>query len=315
MPPKQLRSFVFTLNNYTEADVDFLRNYASQCRYLVFGYEVGESGTPHLQGYAQLINKVAFGKLHKLFPRAHVEQTKGTPTEAAVYCKKDGKIEEFGTLMTVESGGGAGHLGGKVGGEAEQARWRNVIKLAKEGNLDEIAEQDPKAYLRMYSTLRLIAKDHLPKVDDLPNTTGFWIYGPSGVGKSRGVRTVFASKGLAIYDKPLNKWWDGYQGEPVVLLDDFDPDHKVLKHYLKRWGDHYSFPAEIKGGSLRIRPSIVVVTSQYSIEQTWEDEQTREALKRRYSVLYLDSVATALAWTDKEVSIPVVFHNEHNLES
>jgi hypothetical protein len=24
----------------------------------------------------------------------------------------------------------------------------------------------------------------------------------------------------AIYDKPSNEWWDGYDGEPVVLVDD-----------------------------------------------------------------------------------------------
>lgn len=315
MPAKQLRSFVFTLNNYEDADVNFLRDFASKCRYLVFGYEVGDSGTPHLQGYAQLINRIAFTKLHKLMPKAHLEETRGTPLEASTYCKKDGAIEEFGELSTVESGGKHGAKGGEAGGEAEKERWRSVIKDAKEGNLDAIAERDPQAYLRMYTTLRQIAKDHLPQVDDLPNTTGFWVYGPSGVGKSRGIRDVFTAKGLAIYDKPLNKWWDGYQGEPVVVLDDFDPDHKVLRHHLKRWGDHYSFPAECKGSAMRIRPSIVVVTSQYSIEQIFDDEPTREALKRRYKVLYLDSVETALKWREEELAIPVVFHNEHNLES
>lgn len=36
-----------------------------------------------------------------------------------------------------------------------------------------------------------------------------WHYGPTGVGKSRGVRLTYGAEG--IYMKAFNKWWDGYQ--------------------------------------------------------------------------------------------------------
>jgi len=304
MPAKQVRSFCFTLNNYSEEDIVKVRAFSAKCRYLVFGLEVGESGTPHIQGYAQLINRIAFNTLKKLFPTMHIEETRGTPEEAATYCKKDGVIEEFGELATVAKGG-----------KDEKARWLSVIELAKKGDLDAIAESDPSAYLRMYGTLRQIAKDHLPKVDDLPETTGMWIYGPSGVGKSRGIREVARNKDLPLYDKPINKWWDGYNNEPVVLIDDFDKTHHVLGHYLKRWGDHYAFTCEIKGGALRIRPKLVVVTSQYPIEAIWEDVETRDAIKRRFKVIYLDNIETALQWRTNDLPRHVEFNNEHNLEA
>jgi len=307
MPAKQLRSFCFTWNNYTEEDLEKVRNYKVMCRYLVFGLETGESGTPHIQGYCQLINRVAFNTLKKLFPKMHIEETRGTPEEASTYCKKDGVIEEFGELGTTAKGA-------DKGGAAEKARWQNVIEMAKKGDLDAIAESDPSAYLRMYGTLRQIAKDHLPKVDDLPTTTGLWIYGPSGVGKSRSVRQIMAARNTPIYDKPINKWWDGYSNEPCVLIDDFDKTHAVLGHYLKRWGDHYAFTCEIKGGALRIRPKIVIVTSQYSIEQIWEDHETRDAIKRRFKVQYLDNIETALVWREGELKDAIEFNNEHNLE-
>ena len=52
----------------------------------------------------------------------------------------------------------------------------------------------------------------------------------------------------------MNKWWDGYAGEEVVVLDDFDPRHaEHLSYYLKIWADHYAFNAEVKGGMIRVR--------------------------------------------------------------
>lgn len=50
--------------------------------------------------------------------------------------------------------------------------------------------------------------------------------------------------------KSITKWWDGYKGERVVLIDDFEIDSiKYLNHYLKIWGDPYGkIHGEIKGG-------------------------------------------------------------------
>jgi len=298
MPATQLLSFCFTLNNYTNDDVDQVKAFQDKCRYLVIGYETGAQDTPHLQGYAQLTKKISFGKLKKLFPRMHIEATKGTPEQASAYCMKDGLFDSFGTLSTASSGG-----------QSEVERYANLIKLAEEGRLEEIKILDPYNYLRMYSTFHKIATAHPRPIDDLPTTTGMWIYGPSGVGKSRGIREVLKHHGIPFYDKGCNKWWDGYNNEPAVLIDDFDPTHKVLFHYVKRWTDHYAFRAEIKNSALFIRPKLVVFTSQYSIEEVWDDEPTRDAIRRRCKVQYLNDLETAIQWKDEALKEKIEFHN------
>lgn len=86
-----------------------------------------------------------------------------------------------------------------------------------------------------------------------------------------------------------NKWWDGYKGEPFVLLDDLDPDSaKPLRRHLKVWADRYGFLAEAKGGHACPTHKLFYVTSQYSIEECFpDDRKTQEAILRRFKVIHM----------------------------
>ena len=88
------RNYVFTTNNYTSTPP-----FHSAMRYLVFGKEVGESGTPHLQGYVVFNTQVSFKSCQKyLETGSHIEVAKGNHNQAITYCKKDGDFEEFGEI-------------------------------------------------------------------------------------------------------------------------------------------------------------------------------------------------------------------------
>ena len=101
----QSRHWVFTLNNWTEDEDDALRSPTNPFTYLVYGYETGQSGTPHLQGYVVFQQKKRLTQAKLLVsPRAALFIKRGTPQQAIAYCKKDGEFYEFGTAPQGRNG-------------------------------------------------------------------------------------------------------------------------------------------------------------------------------------------------------------------
>lgn len=304
LTPVRARSYVFTLNNYKDEDIEHLK--AADCKYLVFGKEVGEQGTNHLQGTIQYKNAKVFSTVKKdVGERAHIEICKSL-LDSVKYCKKDGDWFEKGQVPT-------------DGGVNEKERWELALKEAQETGVCS----DAQIQFKYRNVIKKHHEDHIlsRELQPLQNLDNVWIWGASGVGKSKLARTFgeesntgssataspadadsgvvpqarlsprwqsFAEGGGgSLYDKRLNKWWDGYTDEPTVLLDDFDKRHDYLIHYLKRWADHYPFPAEIKGGSKVIRPKRIIVTSNWNPEDIWKDENDLEPIRRRFKFIHM----------------------------
>lgn len=261
----QARRWCFTLNNYSDEDYENILKW--DCKYLIVGQEEGENGTPHLQGYVVFGSMKRLAAMKKLHPRAHFECARGTSSQNQEYCSKEGLFEEIGECPSDDPGA------------AEKERWKRAREIVQHGGDWEEIPDD--IYIRYYRTLKEIKKDHMVKVDDAEDVTGEWYYGPPGVGKSRKARESYPGA----YLKMQNKWWDGYQGEEFVILDDMDC--KELGHLLKIWADRYAFLAETKGGAIQIRPKKFVVTSNYSIEELFGgDSEMCGAIKRRFHVTH-----------------------------
>lgn len=89
------KHWCFTLNNYTQDDIDRIAENASFFEYLVYGREVGESGTPHLQGFVSFPSRVRLNYCVEKVGQAHFSVARNVD-HSIQYCKKDGDFIEYG---------------------------------------------------------------------------------------------------------------------------------------------------------------------------------------------------------------------------
>jgi len=276
------RNFAFTLNNYTPEDIEELKSFTN-IKYIGWAEEVSKSGTPHLQGLACFKSvKTLAAACTALTGKSHVEfkVEESTFKQARDYyaCNPDKgaplNLYEQGVLP----------MDPKAKGEATASAYAEAWSLAEQGKIDEI---DPLIRLKYLRTLEHVRTRYLKKrkLEDCTEKHD-WYYGPTRTGKSRKAREEL---GPCYKKRAATKWWDGYEDGPA-LIEDFDKAHHFMGHDLKIWLDRYPFPAEVKGSQGEIRPSRIIVTSNYHPSEIWTDPMTLEPILARIKVTHFPSV-------------------------
>jgi hypothetical protein len=94
-PCKQISPCIrwcFTLNNYVESELNLFSSIVpAKCKKFIAGFEVGENGTPHLQGYLEFKTKARPKSVFSC-ERIHWEKAGGTALENFKYCCKESNI-------------------------------------------------------------------------------------------------------------------------------------------------------------------------------------------------------------------------------
>lgn len=266
---RSAKHWVFTLNNYTDQEFANLKNEQERVKYFVMGREVGASGTPHLQGFISFNKRETARSVKSIVgSRAHVEIAKGTPEQAATYCKKDGDFFEYGTVPV---------------GRGKRSDLDVIFERVKAGaTRDEIRDEFFKTYARYYRAIDALISDCQSLRDWQTEVIVYW--GKTGTGKTR---QVFEFHDRAdIYIHPGDHWFDGYTGQPVALFDDFCGSEFKLTYLLKLL-DRYPMKVPIKGGFVNWIPKKIFITSNKNPDDWYPCaySEHRNALKRRLSVI------------------------------
>lgn len=91
--PSKSRGWQFTWNNYTDEDIEYLKNLTYE--YICWGKEIGTLGTPHLQGFIYFANARPFNSVRKILKNNHIEKARSF--DALVkYNEKQGDFYEYG---------------------------------------------------------------------------------------------------------------------------------------------------------------------------------------------------------------------------
>lgn len=262
------RNVCFTLNNYSDAEVDALYEWQKvACTYCVYGYECGIGGTHHLQGYAELKTRTRLSTLKKQLPRAHLEERRGTQKQAVDYCIKDGMYDEYGILRIQ----GARNDLDKCRLMAAESGMKAVTASC---NLQQIRVAEK------YLTYNEESRDWKPQVT--------WIWGKTGTGKSKAARDCVSDD---VYTKNTGtKWWDGYDAHHDCIIDDFRPSWWDLTYFLALL-DRYEFQVEVKGGMRQFRAHNIIVTSAFAPEDCYKGtgECIQQLLRRVDRVIHLEN--------------------------
>lgn len=169
--------------------------------------------------------------------------------------------------------------------ETPQAKRIKLVQDIKDHSVKELLETGVISVnqVRNVTLAKAIFTTSEPYEHD--TVRGVWIYGPPQTGKSTRARRDYGTDVFTV-DSPT-KWMDGYTGQSVILVDDFDTNWPAIwGFYFKRWADKFACQAEIKGGSVQLRHQHLVVTSNYSIEELYgSDLVLQAAIKRRFSVV------------------------------
>jgi len=249
------------VNSVRENDCDTFYDREAHVTYHISGKEVGAAGNRHRQQYSELSVPQRSSWIRKRLPGAHIERrSKGTRLQAIEYCKKDGNFEEWGT----PSGG--------QGTRNDLAEMKTQIDDG--ADMLSVADSHFGSFLRYHRGISLYRQLRFKGVRK--KRTVHWYWGPTGTGK-----TYSCPIGPGIYWKSgQNKWFPAYDGEKVVVFDDFRKNWWTFS-YMLRLTDDYPMTVEIKGSDVPFLAEEIFITSPYHPKDVYATQEDLAQLLRR----------------------------------
>jgi len=264
------RWFILTIPQADISLLDTLYELPQEIIYMKGQKELGEGGYKHWQLVVcmRVNSRIPAVKRH-FCNSAHVELTRSASALAYVW-KEETRVPnsqfEYGSLPVKRN---------------SATDWDKVWDSAKKGNFADIP---PQILVRSYSSIKSIAKDHM-KPEAMERTVKVY-WGLTGTGKSR---RAWQEASLDAFPKdPMTKFWDGYQNQENVVIDEYRGDISIS--HLLRWFDRYPVCVEAKHGGVVLKAKRIWITSNLHPDNWYPtlDRETVDALKRRLEITKIE---------------------------
>lgn len=304
------RTWMFTINNPIVNDLP--DRFTNNCEFITWQLEIGEKGTPHLQGYLVLKSnpKNKNGRTKKwlldtLAPMGvYFEPRNGSHEQAVHYCNKP--IENckckhcepkpvrlagpwtFGQWSETEGQ----QRGGRAAGAVHKRTVEDLLDDIKGGSTDrQVLDKYPRLAMTMTKGIeraRLILSQDEARVQ--PYCVVF--YGPTGTGKSHRAAEISKNNGGGFTFRKGNAgnmWADGYDPirHPVVTFEEMDGSFMPYRQLL-RICDKWQLVLDTKGGAVNFCPKIIIFTANKHPKEWYSEETVKDTteLMRRLSGAY-----------------------------
>lgn len=270
--PKSLlprgRNFLVTVNN-PELSAEELQQLLDRnnVKY-VFQRERGENGTEHYQLFVHCDQARTCNYVRSFLPTAHVEIARNAAAARAYCSKTDTRVE-----------GPWSNFGEEEESKKNKVSMQNVMQDYQQGApLAQLAQQYCQLFARNHTNILRTLDLAFHSTERNEKTEVYWIYGPTGVGKSRHAKQLAEEK--SVYWKNCTEWWDHYTQQDVVIIDDYNGEWPI--NFLLQLFDRYPLYIQAKGSTKTFNSKKIILTSNYSPEHYYggHAEQYRALLRR-----------------------------------
>lgn len=262
---KRSRNYCFTDFEILEWETIYNDN-IDIIRYICVGQEFcPKTEKLHLQGWIQFHNPKSLRQVKKIAQsnKLHIEACRGSEKTNDKYCKKDGKYKSWGTFKS-------------QGQRTDLEACKLLIDQGKK--LYEIAQNYFPTFVRYFKGLeRYKTYKEEEERGEWRNVEVIVLSGKTGSGKTK---AAMMNASYKIEGSSLD-WWDGYNGETSICIDEYDNDVKITK--LLNLLDGYKLRLPIKGGFTYANWNKVYITTNLTEEQLHPQakQEHRKALDRR----------------------------------
>lgn len=264
-------------------------------RYITAGTEIGpieakkveSEPRKHTHVYVELHRAMTMKQMKELFgnDQIHLEKRITKSNQPIIkYTQKGGDFIECGEAMT----------------QGHRTDLSAVAELVKDRRkMIDIVKEHPVEFIKYHSGIEkmdtILLRDEYKEVKRNVNVVVY--YGPPGTSKT------YMAEGEGPHYKlteSMEKWWDGYEGQELLIIDDFRGWIKfsTLLNIL----DQYPFCIQIKYGFTYARWTKVIITTNTEPEQWYpyaKDIDKKALMRRIHTIETFDKVY------DKTKSEPV----------